>query len=142
MFFPIDYSKLMIKLLIFSMMCIISCQEVGDGKSEPDSPDTDVEVAGKRMERTSLTSGIPANTGIDNRVVQVVDYLTSEESPLNDPASYAPIKWYQVYVNGDSSQFTVNHEFRAKDEDGVYRRYGKQFLLDDKGKVVGMQDPG
>ncbi|MEL6193903.1 MAG: hypothetical protein AAFR66_17710 [Bacteroidota bacterium] len=87
------------------------------------------------------STSYPRNTGLDKRVEQVVSYLKSEESPLYDPSSYSPIKWYAVSANADSSQFVVNHEFRAREEDGVYRRFGKQFVMNAAGKVLNMQDP-
>ncbi|MEM8899334.1 MAG: hypothetical protein AAGC85_14570 [Bacteroidota bacterium] len=117
-------------ILIFSTSCVEKKKLETDDEATPQ----------ETTESTSATS-YPRNTGLDNRVEQVVSYLKSEESPLFDPSSYSPIKWYAVSANADSSQFVVNHEFRAKEEDGVYRRFGKQFIMDAEGKVLTMQDP-
>ena len=107
---------------------------------EEKNPETAENATAAEMSESSSAS-YPRNTGLDNRVEQVVAYLKSEESPLYEPSSYSPIKWYAVSANADSTEFMVNHEFRAKEEDGVYRRFGKQFIMDAEGKVLSMQDP-
>ena len=118
---------------ILLMVIITSCVE--ERKHETASDATQVEAS------ESSPASYPRNTGLDKRVEQVVSYLKSKESPLYDPSSYSPIKWYAVSANADSSQFVVNHEFRAREEDGVYRRFGKQFVMNAEGKVISMQDP-
>ncbi len=107
---------------------------------EEKNPETAENATAAEMSESSSAS-YPRNIGLDNRVKQVVAYLKSEESPLYEPSSYSPIKWYAVSANADSTEFMVNHEFRAKEEDGVYRRFGKQFIMDAEGKVLSMQDP-
>ncbi|MEM7510710.1 MAG: hypothetical protein AAF388_07245 [Bacteroidota bacterium] len=123
---------------ILMMVIITSCVE----KKKPEKADiasTDDSVESSAS--ISSSTSYPRNTGLDKRVEQVVSYLKSEESPLYEPSSYSPIKWYAVSANADSSQFVVNHEFRAREEDGVYRRFGKQFVMNAAGKVISMQDP-
>ncbi len=123
-------------LLVSTLLIVVfysSCVE----ERKPETLNDAIEVGTSE----SSSASYPRNTGLDNRVEQVVDYLKSEESPLYKPSSYSPIKWYAVSANADSTEFVVNHEFRAKEEDGVYRRFGKQFIMDSEGNVLTMQDP-
>lgn len=82
------------------------------------------------------------NNSLDGSVSQVVDYLREN---LNDPSSYEPVSWSEVFKLNDAKQdgfacYQVRHKYRAKNAVGSLVLEEKLFRLDYKGAIVDIED--
>ena len=82
------------------------------------------------------------NNSLDASVSQVEDYLKDN---LNDPGSYDPISWSEVFKLNDAKEdgfacYQVRHKYRVKNAFGAIILEEKLFRLDHKGTIVDIKD--
>jgi len=88
------------------------------------------------------TQQIVFNNSLDASVSQVEDYLKNN---LNDPSSYSPVSWSEVFKLNDTKEsgfacYQVRHKYRAKNAFGAMVLEEKLFKLDYKGEIVDVRD--